>query len=56
MFDNSVKVLRDQHGLSLREVEDDYTKTTATHPSQGRGVRLNSLCFVVSKTGTSEGV
>lgn len=38
MFDdNSVKVLRDQHRFSLREVEDDYPKTTATHPSQGRG-------------------
>lgn len=37
LADNSVKVLRDQHGFSLWEVEDDYTKTTATHPSQGRG-------------------
>lgn len=35
--DNSVKVIRDQHGFSLQEVEDNYTKTTSIHLSHGRG-------------------
>lgn len=31
--DNKITLIRVQHGFSLQEVDDNYTKTPSIHPS-----------------------